>query len=147
MASLNEIKALARMNTAPIPTQRSTMQHDVRALTSLPAGKMVPLLAMPLLREDRVRSSALRVSFELMETVEILMNAVNVRVAAYLVPNLAFERFSGMDELNRAYQGKPIADGATVTKYIDTMDSGLYGSNPILKYLGEPSPENVQIVL
>ena len=93
----NMVKSLSRTKTTPIPVARSTRQVDVRVLTSLPAGKMVPITAFPLLREDRLRSSTMRISFELMETVEALMNAVNVSVKAYLVPHVAFERFSGFE--------------------------------------------------
>lgn len=85
--SAGNISALARTNTSPIDVARSTFGLDVRDLTTLPAGKMVPITAFPLLRQDRVRSSNIRVSFELMETVEMLMNAVNVSVKAYLVPD------------------------------------------------------------
>ena len=134
--SASEIRANARMNTDPIQTVRSSFALNVSDLTSLPAGKMVPITAFPLLREDRINSSTLRVSFDLMETVEMLMNDVNVSVKAYLVPNLAFERFSGMDELNRAYKGIANQEGGPVTPYIETMAAGAYGSIPIHKYLG-----------
>ena len=82
MADANQVRALSRSNTSPIAVERSMRQVDVRALTSMPAGKMVPIAAFPLLREDRLRSSTMRISFELMETVEALMNAVNVSVNA-----------------------------------------------------------------
>ena len=136
MSLANKIGQLSRTNTSPIPVVRSTRQVDIRALTSLPAGKMVPLSAFPLLREDRVRSSNIRVSFELMETVETLMNGVNVSVKAYLVPNLAFERFSGMDELNRAYEGIPNQEAGAVTPYFETMDTTSFRGHPILESLG-----------
>jgi hypothetical protein len=97
---------------------------------------MVPIAAFPLLREDRLRSSEMRISLELMETVETLMNAVNVSVKAYLVPHVAFERFSGFDELNRSYEGIPNQEGGPVTPYFETMVAGAYGSIPIHKYLG-----------
>ena len=132
----SSVKALSRTNTSPIGVDRSMRQVDVRALTSMPAGKMVPIAAFPLLREDRLRSSTMRISFELMETVEALMNAVNVSVKAYLVPHVAFERFSGFDELNRAYEGLPNQEGGAVTPYFETMAAGAYGSNAIHKYLG-----------
>lgn len=134
--SASMIKALSRTKTTPLATPRSMRQVDVRALSSLPAGKMVPLAAFPLLREDRVRSSDMRISFELMETAETLMNAVNVSVKAYLVPHVAFERFSGFDELNRSYEGIPNQEGGPVTPYFETMVAGAYGSVPIHKYLG-----------
>lgn len=129
------VSALARSKTSPIETIKSTRQVDVRVLTSLPAGKMVPIAAFPLFREDRVRSSDIRISFEMMETVETLMNAVNVSVKAYLVPHVACERFSGFDELNRSYQGIPNQEGGPVTPY---FDAGPYdaGGWDIHKYLG-----------
>lgn len=133
--SASMVKSLSRTKTTPIHTVRSTRQVDIRALTSLPAGKMVPITAFPLLREDRLRSSTMRISFELMETAEILMNAVNVSVKAYLVPHVAFKRFSGFDELNRSYKGEPEENG-TVTPYFETINIGPYGGNAIHKYLG-----------
>lgn len=126
-----------RTRTQPVPVQRTTRVHDIRVLTSLPAGKMVPLAAVPLLREDSVTRMNARVSFEMAETVEILMNAVNVAVKAYLVPNLAFERFSGMDDLNRSYEGVPMKDGDPVIPYFETMPAPAHGANPILAYMGK----------
>lgn len=139
------LKQINRMSTTPIPTERSVRSVDIRVLTSLPAGRMVPISAFPLLREDRIKSSTIRVSFELMETVEALLNAVNVNVKAYLVPHVAFERFSGFDELNRSYEGIPNQEGGPVTPYFETMDSGAYGSNDIHKYLGLHSPDFVPV--
>lgn len=136
MSMADRVKSLSRTKTTPIETSRSTRMLDVRALSSLPAGKMVPLVAFPLLREDRLRSSQFRLSFEMMETVETLMNAVNVSVKAYLVPNLAFNRFSGMDELNRSYEGIPNQEGGPVTPYFETGLAGAPGANAIHKYLG-----------
>ena len=128
--------ANTRMRTQPVPVQRTTRTHDLRVLTSLPAGKMVPLAAVPLLREDSVTRGSMRVSFEMMETVEILMNAINVRVMAYLVPNLAFERFSGMDELNRSYEGVPNQEGGPVTPYFETVPEASIDVD-ILTYMGK----------
>lgn len=130
------IKALQRMKTSPIEVIRSTRTLDMRLLTSLPAGKMVPLAAFPLLREDALPNGRLRLSWEMMETAEILMNAVNVNVKAYLVPNLALPRFSGMDELNRSYEGIPEEEGGDVTPYFVTDEAGPHGSNAIHKYMG-----------
>lgn len=127
----------ARMNTAPLATPRTMRRQAARGITSLPAGKMVPIAAFPLLREDAVRSGRLRFSFESMETAEILMNAINVRVMAYLVPNLALERFNGsMDQLNLSYEGKPPLEGEAVVPYIETAAFGAHGSNKVYEYLG-----------
>lgn len=125
-----------RTKTTPIAVPRTIRRHDLRVLTSLPAGRVVPVAAVPLLREDAVQSCRLRLSFESMETAEILMNAINVKAAAHLVPHLAFERFSGMDELNRAYEGLPNQEGGAVTPYIVSEAYNPVG-NDIMRYLGK----------
>ncbi|MES0175723.1 hypothetical protein [Mesorhizobium sp. M0006] len=101
-----ELLSMSRLSTTPINVPRSNRMHTARGITSLPAGKMVPIAAAPLLREDTVRSGRLRFSFEMMETAEILMNAVYVSVKAYLVPFPALaDRFESIDEFNRAFEG------------------------------------------
>lgn len=127
---------LQRTKTTPIDVIRTPYSIDVGTLTTLPAGKMVPLVALPILREERLHNSDFRISFEMMETVETLMNAVNVSVKAYLVPNVAHKRFSGFDEFNRSYEGVPNQEGGPVTPYFVTEPAPAYGANPILKYLG-----------
>ena len=127
----------ARMNTTPLTTPRTMRRQSARGITSLPAGKMVPIAAVPLLREDAIRSGRLRFSFESMETAEILMNAINVRVMAYLVPMLALERFNGsMDQLNLSYEGKPPMEGEQVVPFIETEAFGAHGSKAVYEYLG-----------
>lgn len=126
-----------RMRTQPLAVPRTIRRQSARALTTLPAGKMVPLLAIPLLREDGIRSGRLRFSFEQMETAEVLMNAIKVRVRAFLVPMLALERFNGsMDQLNLSYEGKPPLEGEAVVPYIESLNFGAHGSNLVYKYLG-----------
>lgn len=133
--------SLNRKATAPLKVRRSNRVHNIRGLTSMPAGKMVPLAAIPLLREDSVRSGKLRVSLEMMETVEILLNSVNVRVMAYLVPTLALDRFQGsMDVLNRSFKGEPPLAGETVIPFIETHTfrggDDHDQDRPVYKYLG-----------
>jgi hypothetical protein len=112
-------------------------RQSARGITSMPAGKMVPLHAIPVLREDAIRSGRLRFTFEMMETAEVLLNSVNVRLMAYFVPMLALERFNGsMDQLNLSYEGKPPLEGEDIVPYIEQQAFGAYGSNPIYKYLG-----------
>jgi hypothetical protein len=128
---------MTRVNTAPIDIPRTNRVHTGRGITSLPAGKMVPVLAAGLHREDSVASGALRLSFELQETVEILMNAVRVDVKAYVVPMLAFDRFQGsMDVLNRAYEGEPALSGQPVVPFIETMAGPAYKTNDVMVYAG-----------
>lgn len=120
-----------RQQTQPLKRDRSFRRHEISTLTSLPAGKMVPIACLPVLREDAVRSGRIRLQFEMHETAEILMNAVNCTVQAYFVPYLAFDRFDGMDALNKAY--KKVAGAPD---FIITQVAGAHGSNEILKYLG-----------
>ncbi len=144
MKGPNSIRNM-RTETRPIATPRTMRRHSARGITSLPAGKMVPIAAFPLLREDGVRSGRLRFSFEMMETAEILMNAINVDVKAYLVPHLAFERFNGsMDQLNRSYEGKPPIDGQPVVPYFRTSAAGSALSE-IDKYLGLHAKQGTEI--
>ena len=58
--------SMSRTRTQPVPVPKTTRMQDVRSLTSLPAGRVVPLAAIPLLREDAVRRCSLRFSFEMM---------------------------------------------------------------------------------
>lgn len=147
-------KSLTHMQTSPLEVVRSQRGHDIRVLTSLPAGKMVPIAAIPLLREDGLRSCAVRLSFEMSETVEVLMNAVNVNVKAYLVSKLCTgyetNRFAGMDDLNRSYKKEaPYGGGAVVPFNVEEVMPS-YGGNEILKYMGkhvkETQPYNMEYV-
>lgn len=133
----NDIRNVARTNTTPISIARSVRQINQIVATSMPAGKMVPVTAFPLLREDQLRNSMIHCKVDLMETAEIIKNGIKCRFMAYFVPFLAFERFNGgMDEFNRSYMKQNIADGATVTPFFNTMTAGAVGSIPIHKYLG-----------
>ncbi|RWP57966.1 hypothetical protein [Mesorhizobium sp.] len=128
---------MTRKHVDPIDIPRTNRVHTGRGITSLPAGKMVPILAAGLHREDSIPNSPLRLSFELEETVEILMNAVRVDVKAYIVPMLALDRFQGsLDVLNRSFEGQPPLDGETVIPFIETMVGPAYASNDILTYAG-----------
>lgn len=134
---LNVAGATTRTKTSPIPVQRTTRRKEIRVLTSLNAGLMVPIYAEPLLREDAITSCNLRLAFEMEETVEVLMNSVNVRVMAYLVPRLAFERYDGLDSLNKSYMGKPLVDAGPVTPWFEMVNAAAPGTNQIHEYLGK----------
>ncbi|WHA39891.1 hypothetical protein [Agrobacterium larrymoorei] len=103
----------------------------------MPAGKVVPLTAFPLLREDTLKSSMLHLKVDLGETAEVIKNGVQCRFQAWFIPFLAFERFDGgMDEFNRSYMKQNNANGGTGTPFFNTMTAGPVGSIPIHKYLG-----------
>jgi len=128
--------ANARMRTTPIPVQRTTRPASKRVLTSFEPGYMIPVFAMPLLREDSVAGAAYRIAFEMKETVEVLMNAVNARCLVYLVPNTALDRFDGIDSINKSYEGLPPIAGADVVPWLETMVAPAHGTNAILKKMG-----------
>ncbi|WP_152601011.1 hypothetical protein [Rhizobium sp. YS-1r] len=103
----------------------------------MPAGKMVPITAFPLLREDTLRNSMLHCKVDLMETAEVIKNGIQCRFQAWFVPFLAFERFDGgRDEFDRSYMKQGNANGVAVTPFFNTMVAGAVGSIPIHKYLG-----------
>lgn len=106
--------------TEPITVEKSIRRDTLRVLTSSNAGRIVPVGVIPLLREDRVSTSRIRLAVEMMETVELLENGINVTAYAHFVPHLALERFKSMDELNRSYQGVAGA-GGSVIPYFQTM--------------------------
>lgn len=126
-----------RMKTTPIPVQRTTRPSMHRILTSFKPGLQVPVMVMPLLREDSVAGAAFRFAFEMKETVEVLMNAVNVRALTYLVPNTAFARFDGMDSINKSYEGLPPIEGQPVVPWFETMVAPAHGANEIFTKLGK----------
>lgn len=134
--STNEIRDISRTNTRPIAIPRSIRQLNQSVATSMPAGKVVPITAFPLLREDMLKSSMLHAKVDLMETAEVIKNGIQCRFQAWFVPFLAFDRFNGgMDEFNRAYMKQPIADGATVTPFFYGFNMPAYDI-PIHKYMG-----------
>lgn len=106
--------------TDPISVEKSIRRDTIRVLTSSNAGRIVPVAVIPMLREDRVSTSRIRLAVEMMETVELLENGINVTAYAHFVPHLALDRFKSMDELNRSYQGVPGA-GGSVVPYFQTI--------------------------
>lgn len=125
-----------RQQVGEVQYKQSVRQHPVTVLTSLPAGRVVALAAIPMFREDSLRGRH-RVTVEMLETAEILMNGVNLRVMAYCVPYLALERFEqSRDQLDRSYMGEPQVEGGSVVDFIETHAMGTHGSNEVYKYLG-----------
>lgn len=134
---------IERMNPNAISVQRTRRTLNIRGLTSIPAGVMCPVACFGLLREDALQATRLSLGFEMMETAELLVNPVNVRVMAYLVPHLALDRFLGMDDLNRSFMKQPSRPGGPTVPFIETQqyNAGLTGPdvgkmNSVYKYLG-----------
>lgn len=135
---------LNRQRTAPLPVPHTKRNHNIGVLTSMPAGRCVPVMCIPLLREDKLTGSV-QIRTEMLETKELLLNPVYLRLTAYVVPLLALERFEGSrDQFDRSYKGQPKVDGGAVVPFIETDPMGAHGSNEVYKYLGlhaEPTDE------
>lgn len=134
-----------RTSTTPLQFHRSMREHEITAITSMPAGRIVPMAAVPILREDQVRRGNLTLSFEMHETAQMLLNGVHVLAQAWFVPFLAFERFKGMDDLNRSYMGEPREEGEEPIPFFETEPRGTVDSNLVLKYLGLHAKETDQV--
>lgn len=127
---------ITRMHPVPLRTPRTRRNHEIQVLTSLPAGRAVPVAAIPLLREDSM-AGTMRIAVEMQETAELLMNRVELRATAFLVPYLALERFDGSrDQFDRSYMGQPKVDGGAVVPFFETVAAPAHGANLIHKYLG-----------
>ncbi len=136
---------MTKMKATPIKAERSLRLDTKRVLTSGNAGKILPLTYVPLLREDALRSGKMSFTFEMAETAETLLNAVNVDVKAYFVSPLAFARFNGMDQLNRSYMGVPEVEGGTPVPFFETAAFGTYGSNEVYSTLGMHAKPTTQV--
>ncbi|QIG69938.1 putative major capsid protein [Rhizobium phage RHph_Y2] len=133
--TVNDAAIQTRKMTTPVPVERSRRNHKIRNLTSLPAGKCVPIAVVPLLREDAA-SMSVSLAFEMQETVEILLNSVNVNVQCWLFPNLASTRFRSMDDINLSYAGEPRGTDPVVP-WFELAAAGAYGTNAIHDRLGK----------
>lgn len=130
------MRDINRQVPVPVNVPRTRRNHALAVLTSMPAGKCVPLAAIPLLREDGL-SASMRINVEMLETKELLMNPVNLRVTAYVVPLLALERFEGSrDQFDRSYMGEPKVEGGAVVPFVETHAMGTHGANAVYKALG-----------
>ncbi len=98
----------------PVSFQRTRRMSKGRVLTSGDAGKILPIKADPILREEGF-SGNVNVSVEMMETSEKPVNAIVAKACTYFVPYLAFDQFNGsIDELNRSYSKESGIAGSQV---------------------------------
>lgn len=141
-----EIRDIARSNTAPLSPPRTQREIAMDVGTSVPAGRMTPIAAFPLLREDALKTSTIFAKVDLMEAAEAVRNPIKVRFLAYFVPFLAFSKFDGgRDEFDRSYTKLAGANGQPVTPFFETVSAGAVGSNLIHRYLGFHAPANAQV--
>lgn len=125
-----------RHETRPIAVPRTRRRHNLKALTSLPAGKVVPVGVVPLLRMDQMMGSV-AFAFEMQQTVEVLANGIDVVVEAWLVPHLAMPEFRTMDDINLSYTGRKREGEAAVTPFFVTELAGDPDLNEVHKRLGK----------
>lgn len=87
----------------PVKFERTKRPAQSRVLTSMDAGKIIPIRVEPVLREESV-TGRVGATIEMMETPEVVSNAIHGTMQTWFVPYLAFDQFMGsLEELNRRY--------------------------------------------
>lgn len=129
-----------RQNTQPLPVRRSNRPVRMPVLSRFNPGFLVPIAATGLHREDAVLDGRINVTVEMDETAEALINPVEVRLSAYLVPWLAFERFHGREEFEASYSGVEFKPGDGVIPFMNREARGAEGTELVLDQLGRHAP-------
>lgn len=130
-------RMMNRLKQTPVDIPKTLRQHTVTTMTSFKAGKVVPVVAIPIYREDQVVSGALQIQVAMEETEELLLNPVNGVVSTWFVPFSAFERFGGsLDIYDRSYMGQPPMEGETVIPWLEKFAYGDINANEIHKSMG-----------
>lgn len=143
---MNSSTQNTRLVVDPRDIKQTRRRHGVRNITSMKAGVIAPIARIPMLRNDALKAK-MRVKVEMLETKELLMNPVNLRITAYLWPWSAAERFQkSMDQFNRSYVGEPQVDGGSVVPFFETHAFGAHGANGVYKALGLPGNPTDQVV-
>lgn len=128
--------SVTRNETDPVQYPQSVRNHLIEVVTSMPAGRCTPIVAVPILREDALKAT-IQINVEMQETSELLANPTDLRVTAYVVPWLAMERFEGSrDQFDRSWMGQPKIDSGSVVPFFELAAMGTHGANAVYKYLG-----------
>lgn len=134
-----------RMSTEPVPVVRQTRSFPLRGVTTLKAGKMMPVAAYNVLREDSSQGR-IPVAVEMRETEELLVNKVWLRLTSAFIPHSALQRFEKNPTfVQKAYQGEAPMEGKTVIPYIQTHLYGTAGANAVYKALGLYAPATAEV--
>lgn len=123
--------------TTPHMYARTMRGSYASVVTTGFAGKLLPVMATELLREDRLMESRLRFGLRMAETADMLLNPVRVKCDVWFVPKLAMERFMDVGAINRSYTGKQEVD-ASVIPWFSMVDPA--GHADFLQTLGEHVP-------
>ncbi|AXL15623.1 major capsid protein [Microviridae sp.] len=132
-----------RKRSTPIMHQRYLRPMNAGSITSSFGGKLVPLTAVGLHREDGMRSSTFAINVQMAETANMLLNPVRVTARAFFVPKLAFDRFVDMGTIDRSFNEQTEIDGSTVPWFEPELDPtkefyntiGLHGTTHNTDYL------------
>lgn len=103
-----------KVNTMPVLHDRTIRRDQISVVTSSFGGKLVPIKMIPLLREDGMRRSTVRIACQMAETSEMLLNPVRVSAMAFFVPKLALDRFQDMGQIDRSYNKLEEKDGSVI---------------------------------
>lgn len=124
-----------RKRSAPVAHERFLRPCNAGTITSSMAGKLVPLAAIGLHREDGMRQSRFAVTVQMDQTAAMLINAVRVTARAVFVPKLAFKRFKDMGSIDRSFNGEEEIDGNVIPWFEEWDTSSLPAVN-VLNTLG-----------
>lgn len=134
-----------RMSTEPVPVVRQTRSFPLRGVTTLKAGRIMPIAAYNVLREDSSQGRV-PVAVEMRETEELLVNKVWLRLTSAFIPHSALQRFEKNPTfVQKSYQGEAPMEGKTVIPYIQTHIYGTAGANAVYKTLGLFAPATAEV--
>ena len=103
-----------RLRKAPILHERFLRPCNAGVVTSSFGGKLVPLTAIGLQREDGMRASQFQLGVQMAETANMLINPVRITARAFFAPRLALPRFADMGTIDRSFNGQTELDGSVV---------------------------------
>ncbi|AXL15627.1 major capsid protein [Microviridae sp.] len=132
-----------RQRSTPIMHQRFGRPMNAGVVTSSFGGKLVPLTAIGLHREDGMRTSTFAINVQMAETANMLLNPVRITARAFFVPKLALDRFADMGTIDRSFNLQPEIDGNTVPWFEPLIDNdsevvrtlGLHGTRMNTDYV------------
>lgn len=133
------MRDISRQSTMAERFPKTVRPNRIRLQTSANAGVVIPLAYIPLLREDGIKKANMRFKFDMQETAETLVNGIRVSVQAWFMPQLAMDRFDGLDVFNKSYAGLPPYDGEPVVPFFNMAAYGSHAPetiNPIFQALG-----------
>lgn len=125
-----------RLSTTALNVPRTMRGHRNTFMLNMKPGKMMPVAAGCLHREDAVRQGAIQIGIQMDETAEALLNPVVAKMSLYLVPWLAMPRFLHREHFEASYDQRVLEGETEVFPFVETEPRGAEGDNEILDALG-----------